>query len=64
MATPGVPHVVLPITCTHCNQAQVVQVRARTGFAQVNPQTVRCVKCKQDFDTVVPDDIVGGPFLP
>ena len=66
MATPAVPFHVVLITCTHCNQEQNVQVRAHhLSFAQANPKTVRCVKCEQDFDAVgIPDDIVGGPFLP
>ncbi len=57
-------HVVMTISCPHCLQKQVVQVRARTGFAQMAGQTVRCVKCRLDFSVMVPDDIVGGPFFP
>lgn len=64
MASPGVPHIVVPVSCSHCHQQQVVQVRAsttRTG--RMNDDSVRCVKCGKDFDVIVPDEIVGGPFL-
>jgi hypothetical protein len=64
MATPGERHTLMPITCSLCSQPQVVQVRARTGAAQYSSQTVRCVKCKREFDAMVPDKILGGPFLP
>jgi hypothetical protein len=28
----------------------------------MNNQTVTCVACKKDFDVVVADPIIGGPF--
>jgi hypothetical protein len=58
------PHIVIPISCAHCGQKQVVQVRARTGFAQVSGQSLQCVTCERIFSVMVPDAIVGGPFLP
>jgi hypothetical protein len=58
------PHIVVPICCSQCKQEQVVQVRARTGFGAMSPQTVRCIKCERDFDVMLPDQILGGPFLP
>ena len=65
MSSPAKPaYVVMTISCAQCQQEQVVHVRARTGFAQMSGQTVRCVNCKQEFDVMVPDQIVGGPFLP
>ncbi len=57
-----VPHVVITISCPGCRQKQVVQVRPRTGFAQMADQKVRCVKCESEFNVMVPDQIVGGPF--
>ncbi|HXM20143.1 MAG TPA: hypothetical protein VN948_02625 [Terriglobales bacterium] len=58
-------HVVMPVTCTHCKTEQVVQVRARTRFAQIDYQTIRCANtaCNRPFDVMVPDVIVGGPFM-
>jgi hypothetical protein len=28
----------------------------------MNNQTVTCIACKKDFDVVVADPIIGGPF--
>jgi hypothetical protein len=56
-------HVVMSVTCTHCKEEQNVQVRARTGCRQMDFQTIRCAACKRPFDVMVPDQIVGGPFL-
>jgi hypothetical protein len=50
------------ISCPHCQQKQVIQVRATIGFAQMGDQSVQCVKCEKAFDVMVPDQIVGGPF--
>ncbi len=58
------PYTEVTICCSHCRQQQVVEVRARIGGVQVNRQTVRCLKCKLEFDAHVPHEIVGGPFLP
>jgi len=55
-------HVVMTISCPHCQQKQVVQVRARAGFAQMADQTVKCVKCDKDFTVMLPDQILDGPF--
>ncbi len=65
MSSPAKPaYVVMTISCAQCKQEQLVHVRARNGSAQMGGQTVRCVNCKQEFDVMVPDQIVGGPFLP
>jgi hypothetical protein len=56
-------HIVMPLTCPYCQQKQVVQMRARTGFRATLPQSVKCVKCETTFSVNVPDEIIGGPFL-
>jgi hypothetical protein len=58
------PYVVIPISCSHCQAKQVVQVHARTGFIQTAEQTVRCLKCEKDFRASLPNQIIGGPFPP
>jgi hypothetical protein len=57
---------IIPITisCVHCQQDQVVHTEARTGFWQMAHQSVKCVKCAQNFDVMIPDAIIAGPFLP
>jgi hypothetical protein len=57
-------YVVMTVECQHCKTKQKVHVAARTGFAQLGSQTIPCTKCKKDFDVMVPDRIVGGPFPP
>jgi hypothetical protein len=61
---PSEPFVVMTVKCSNCSKPQVVQVRARLGFAGYGPQTIQCVECEHDFDTMVPDQILGGPFHP
>jgi len=57
---------IIPITisCVHCQQEQVVHTEARTGCWQMAHQLVKCVKCERDFDVMIPDAIIAGPFLP
>jgi len=57
-------YVLVTISCTFCEQKQVVQMRARTGFAQMLGQFVQCVGCKTQFEVMLPDAIIGGPFIP
>jgi transcription elongation factor Elf1 len=57
---------IIPVTisCGHCQQEQVVHTQARTGSWQTAHQSVKCVKCEQNFDLMIPDAITAGPFLP
>ena len=54
--------VVMTISCPHCEQRQIVQVRARAGFPQMDDQTIKCVKCDKDFNVMLPNQIADGPF--
>jgi transcription elongation factor Elf1 len=54
--------IVIPVSCPHCKQKQVIHVVARAGVAQLGNQTINCVKCKAEIDVTIPDQIVGGPF--
>jgi hypothetical protein len=55
-------YVVIPISCAHCKEKQVLHVRARTGFGIVDTQTVECLRCHTDFHVLLPDEILAGPF--
>ena len=57
-------YVPMTISCNHCQQEQIVHMQARTGFWQMAHQSVKCVRCEQYFDVMIPDAIVAGPFLP
>ena len=57
-------HVLLPVICEHCQQKQMVQMRARSEFHAMYPQSIKCVKCENSFAVTIPDEILGGPLLP
>lgn len=53
---------VVPLSCPKCPAKYTVHVQARTGFRQITPYTIMCVKCGTEI--LVPHDkIVAGPFL-
>ena len=56
------PYTVVTVCCSHCQQEQVVHTQARGIWSLVH-QSVKCLKCEQEFAVTVPDAIVGGPFL-
>ncbi len=58
------PYTVVTVSCGHCKQPQVVQILARTGFWLRTNQSVKCLKCGTEFEVILPDAIIGGPFLP
>jgi DNA-directed RNA polymerase subunit RPC12/RpoP len=58
------PYSVVTIACGHCKQKQLVHILARTGFWLGGRQAVKCLRCGQEFDVMLPDSIIGGPFLP
>lgn len=56
-------YVPLTISCSHCQQEQVVHVQDRGGFWSTAHQWVKCLKCKREFEVMLPEAIVTGPFL-
>ena len=57
-------YIPMTISCDHCLQQQVVHMQAKTGFWQMAHQSVKCVRCEKNFEVMIPDAIVAGPFLP
>jgi ribosomal protein S27E len=57
-------YVPMTISCGHCQQEQIVHMRARTGCWEMAHQSVKCLTCGQYFDVMIPDAIIAGPFLP
>ena len=55
-------YVVITVECQHCKTKQKVHVAASSGGAQMGEQTIQCIKCEKDFDVMVPDKFVRGPF--
>jgi ribosomal protein S27E len=55
-------YIAVTVSCGHCQEEQVVHVQARTGFWSMAHQSVKCLKCEKDFEVMVPDAIIGGPF--
>ena len=58
------PYSVVTISCGYCKQKQVVQILSRTGFWLGRRQSVKCLKCGQEFEVMLTDAIIAGPFLP
>lgn len=58
------PYTVVTVSCGRCKQEQVVQILARSGFWLGVRQSAKCLKCGQEFEVMLPDAIIGGPFLP
>ena len=54
--------VVMTVECQHCKTKQKVHIAASTDGAQMGSQTIPCIKCEKDFDVMVPDKIIRGPF--
>ena len=52
----------IPVYCPHCKQKQIVHVFVRLGRSPMNNQTINCMTCKKEFDVLVSDPIIGGPF--
>jgi transcription elongation factor Elf1 len=58
------PYTVVTVSCSHCQQEQVVHTQAYGGIWSMAHQFVKCLKCEQEFAVMVPDAIIGGPFFP
>lgn len=56
--------IAVTVPCSHCEQEQVVHIRARTGSWSMAHQSVKCVTCDQYFHVMISDAIIAGPFLP
>ncbi len=56
-------HIPVKITCSLCKEEQVVYIKAQTGTRSMAHQKVKCLKCEQYFDVMIPDVIIAGPFL-
>ena len=57
-------YVVMTVSCGNCQEEPVVYVQACTGSRSTAHQSVECLRCGQYFEVVLPDAIIGGPFLP
>ena len=55
-------YVPIPVSCSACNEKQVVHIRVRSGMWQMGPQVIECLKCHTGFEVIVPDEIIAGPF--
>jgi ribosomal protein S27E len=57
-------YVVMTVSCGNCQQEQLVHVQARAGTWSTAHQSVECLRCGEYFEVILPDAIIGGPFLP
>jgi transcription elongation factor Elf1 len=51
------PYTVVTVSCGRCKQEQVVQIPACSGFWLRVRQSVKCLKCGQEFEVMLPDAI-------
>jgi hypothetical protein len=58
------PYSIVTVFCTHCQEEQLLHVESGTGFLAMAHQWIQCLKCGRQFDVMVPDTIIAGPFLP
>jgi hypothetical protein len=56
-------YVAVTVSCIHCKQDQIVHVQPGGGCWSKAHQWVLCVNCKREFEVMVPDAIIAGPFL-
>ena len=57
-------YVVMTVSCVNCRQEQLVHVQARTGTWSTAHQSVESLTCGKHLEVMLPDAIIGGPFLP
>ena len=58
----GEPYIKIRVKCPKCGTEQIIHVRAKAGLRQIGDQTIVCLECKAHYETLLPDDIIGGPF--
>jgi hypothetical protein len=62
-SNPKPNYFVWSVVCRYCHEQQTVHMLPGTlDNAQWLIQTVKCVKCELNFDVLVPDTIIDGPF--
>jgi hypothetical protein len=54
--------VLFPVTCTFCERDQLVMVRAGPEPENLF-ESIKCVWCDGWFEALVPDVVIGGPYL-
>ena len=55
-------YVVMTVECQNCKAKQKVHVAVRAGVGGMGKQTISCIECEKNFDVMVPDKIIRGPF--
>ena len=54
----------MTVFCGNCQQEQLVHVQVGTWTWSMAHQSLECLRCGQHFEVMLPDAIIGGPFLP
>jgi hypothetical protein len=62
MATIPAPHVLLDLTCPHCDKMNLVAVVPAPGPATYVERAVECAHCKKLWQEPLPGAIMAGPF--
>lgn len=65
-STPKPAYVAIAVDCPHCLANLTVHMVARIELRQTKDQQdqkIKCAKCSEYFDVIVPERIIDGPFL-
>jgi DNA-directed RNA polymerase subunit M/transcription elongation factor TFIIS len=58
-----VHQVAVSLECPRCHTKQAAYVKPQHGFDQMsNPQMVVCAGCHNEFQILIPDRVIDGPF--
>jgi hypothetical protein len=63
-APPKESYVVETVSCSHCQQESAVHINVGGGSWSTAHHSVKCMKCKREFEAVVPSAVIVAPFLP
>jgi diguanylate cyclase (GGDEF)-like protein len=55
-------HVLVDLTCPHCQKKNSVAVDARSAASHSAPWNVQCAHCKLDWEPMLSGPIMAGPF--
>ena len=58
----GPLHVLVDLTCPHCNRKSSVAVDTPSGASRAGQQKVECPHCKKSWQTVLFGPVLAGPF--
>ena|SRR5208282_991387 len=50
------------VKCSHCGKEHGVRVEWQLGYGAGNEQTIKCLRCNENFDAILAGPFAGGPL--